>query len=285
MSSTKLKAKYYTVADISTVDVYQMYSIYSRYYKGTKWRIFLHDLSKKSGVFLIRQKKSNMVVGFSTVVTYDLCVKGKKALGVFSGDTIIDREFWGSRVLQTAFYRYMIMQKIKHPMRALYWLLISKGFKTYLLMANNFEKYYPHPESKFVELAGVVDHYCHEMFDDYYDADKKILDFGSSYQCLREGVAETNAAMLENNRNIRFFEKCNPEWRRGTELPCVGVVDWSLLCQYVVRYLKKPVSKGRIESAAKVANATESTAASTANMKPFQANLGIQKNTSVRHSA
>lgn len=284
MTATRLKARYCAIADISTVDVYQMYSIYSRYYKGTKWRIFLHDLSKKSGVFLIRKKKDNMVVGFSTVVNYDLCSRGRKALGVFSGDTIIDREFWGSRVLQTAFYRYMIMHKIRNPAKKLYWLLISKGFKTYLLMANNFDKYYPHPDNKHHELAGVVDDYCQQMFAEHYLPEGRILDFGASYQCLKEGVAETNETLLENNRNIRFFEKCNPEWRRGTELPCVGVVDWALLCKYIVRYLKKPVSKGRIESLAK-ANAAAKVGA-TAKVTTFQANLqGVQKESGARHSA
>lgn len=278
MTATGLNAKYCTIADISIVDVYQMYSIYSRYYAGTKWRIFLHDLSKKSGVFLVRKKKDNMVVGFSTVVNYDLCVDGKKVLGVFSGDTIIDREFWGSRVLQAAFYRYMIMQKIMNPFRGLYWLLISKGFKTYLLMANNFDKYYPHPDGDYSSLAGVVDHYCQQMFADYYDADQRILDFGASYQFLKEGVAETDEDMLASNRNIRFFEKCNPEWRRGTELPCVGVVDWALLLKYVVRYLKKPVSKGRLDSMGK--------AGTTVSMKRVQSSLGgIQKKAGARHSA
>ena len=281
MKAIRLKAKYCAIADISIVDVYQMYSIYSRYYKGTKWRIFLNDLSKKSGAFLIRKKEDNMVVGFSTVVNYDLYSRGKKALGVFSGDTIIDREFWGSRVLQTAFYRYMIMQKIRHPARTLYWLLISKGFKTYLLMANNFDKYYPDPDSRHPELAGVVDDYCQQMFSDYYLPEKRILDFGASYQCLKEGVAETSDSMLENNRNIRFFEQCNPEWRRGTELPCVGVVDWALLCKYIVRYLKKPVSKGRIESLAK-AGATEN---ATAKVTPLSSLSGIQEESGARHSA
>lgn len=247
MASAKLKAKYRTISHLSTVDIYQMYSVYSRYYKGTKWRIFMDDLSKKSGAFVIRRRKDNKVVGFSTIVSYDLVVEGKKVSGVFSGDTIIDKEYWGSRVLQVAFYKYMIARKIKSPNKSIYWLLISKGFKTYLLMANNFDKYYPNPEYINKNLSGVVDYYCDEIFPENYDKEKKILDFGRHYQALKEGVAEIDKSMLVQNHKIRFFEQCNPEWRRGTELPCVGVVDWSLLLKYVVRFLRKPTSKGKTD--------------------------------------
>jgi hypothetical protein len=59
------------------------------------------------------------------------------------------------------------------------------------------------------------------------------------------GITET---MRRENQKIRYFEQCNPEWRRGTELPCVGVFDFKNLSQYVVRYLTKATSNGRKEA-------------------------------------
>ena len=43
--------------------------------------------------------------------------------------------------------------------------------------------------------------------------------------CLKGDVAEITDAMRRENHKIDFFEQRNPEWRRGTELPCVGVFD------------------------------------------------------------
>ena len=56
--------------------------------------------------------------------------------------------------------------------------LISKGYKTYLLLANNFHYYYPHPENSYPQLEPIVRHYCEEMFPGCYDAERGVLDFG-----------------------------------------------------------------------------------------------------------
>lgn len=245
MKQHALRADYAPLSRIDVTDIRQMYAVYSTYYERTEWEIFLSDLSKKSGAFLIRRKTDGRIVGFSTVVNCPLTVRGRKACGVFSGDTIIERAYWGSRVLQLAFYKYLVAEKMRNPQRALYWLLISKGFKTYLLMANNLQKFYPHPGGRNQELSEVVDAYCRQMFAEHYDAERQILDFGDNYQCLKGDVAEITETMRQTSRNIRFFEERNPEWRRGTELPCVGVVDWAFLASYVKRYASKPASKGR----------------------------------------
>ena len=243
-----LRASYFPLSRIDVHDIRQMYAVYSQYYERTSWDISLRDLSKKTGAFLIRRKADNRVVGFSTILTNDMDINGRPARGVFSGDTIIEREYWGSRVLQLAFYKFMITEKVRNPGRTIHWLLISKGFKTYLLLANNFQKFYPHPEGKCADLSGVVDAYCREMFPEYYDGNRQILDFGDDYQCLKGDVVEITEAMRRSNARIRFFEDCNPEWRRGTELPCVGIVDWELLRSYAIDFALKPVSMGRVDA-------------------------------------
>ena len=240
-----LKAIYRSINKIDVHEIRQMYGIYCQYYENTSWDIFLRDLSKKTGAFLMICPKEQRVVGFSTIMTTDMTVQGKAARGVFSGDTIIEKAYWGSRALQLAFYKFLLTEKARYPLKTIYWLLISKGFKTYLLLANNFVTYYPNPENKHSYLSGVVDEYCQQMFAEYYDADKQVLDFGGDYQCLKGDVAGITDTMRRENQKINFFEQCNPEWRRGTELPCVGVFDFKNLSQYVVRYLTKATSNGR----------------------------------------
>ena len=54
----------------------------------------------------------------------------------------------------------MIKLRIKYPFNELYWLLISKGYKTYLLLANNYYVYYPNIKDENQHLSEVVEHYC-----------------------------------------------------------------------------------------------------------------------------
>lgn len=250
-----LNATYARTADIDVHAIRQMYSVYSQYYENTTWDIFLHDLSKKTGAFIMRNA-GGRVVGFSTLMTTDVAVNGRKVRGVFSGDTIIERAYWGSRALQFAFFRFLIAEKVRNPFRPIYWFLISKGFKTYLLLANNFFTFYPrHDGGEGEHLSDIVDAYCEHMFPAFYNRESRILDFGGDYQPLRGDVAEITERMRAESPAIRFFEERNPEWRRGTELPCVGEIGWSDLAKFSIRYATKPASKGSADADAQRSDA------------------------------
>jgi len=251
--SAALSATYVRIGDIDVHAIRQMYAVYSQYYENTAWDIFLHDLSKKSGAFIMRNP-SGRVVGFSTVMTTDITVNGAQVRGVFSGDTIIERDYWGSRALPLAFFLYLVRVVLRHPLTPVFWLLISKGYKTYLLLANNFFRFYPHPENRYQQYQPIIPQYCERLFPGYYDAERGILDFGNDYQRLKADVAPINDDVRRASQAAAFFEACNPEWHRGTELPCVGRAGFSDAFRYPFRYLKK-MFRGR-----QVARVTETAA-------------------------
>ena len=67
------------------------------------------------------------IQGFSTLLSLRVDMAGRRVRGVFSGDTVLDKCYWGSRALGKAFLRYLALEKLKSPAEPLYWLLISKG--------------------------------------------------------------------------------------------------------------------------------------------------------------
>lgn len=238
-------ARYVPVSQVSVHDIRQMYAVFIQYYENVEMTTFLSDLSRKTGVFLIRRRGDRRIVGFSTMQSLMLPINGRTVRCVFSGDTIIEREYWGSRVLQAKFYLRMIREKLGNPFQPLYWLLISKGYKTYLLLANNFYHYYPDPGGRYQHLRGVVDQYCDRLFPDYFDRDRGLLDFGDGYQFLRAEVADITPELRQSQPKIEFFEQVNPTWRRGTELPCVGQINLSCLARFAFRFLRKLVAGRR----------------------------------------
>jgi hypothetical protein len=242
-----LKAAYARVDKIDVHVIRQMYKVFSQYYENTSWEVFLGDLSKKTGAFILRNP-AGRVVGFSTVMKCRVSVGGRPVHGVFSGDTIIERAYWGSRALQLEFFKFLIAEKARHPLQPIYWFLISKGFKTYLLLANNFFTYFPRHDGADGYLGDIIDAYCEQMFPAHYHRERRLLDFGHDYAPLRGDVADITERMRQDNPKIQFFEDCNPEWRRGTELPCIGEVGWKDILKFSLRYATKPVSKGRLDA-------------------------------------
>ncbi|QER39594.1 hypothetical protein F2A31_07655 [Acinetobacter suaedae] len=225
-----------------------MYSIYEQYYENTKFSIFVEDFKKKSGAILIFNSKTDQIVGFSTVAVQHFYFEGKDYTVLFSGDTVILREYWGTRTLQSAMLKFMMKLRVKYPFNELYWLLISKGYKTYLLLANNYYVYYPNIKDDNQHLAAVVEHYCENFFSEYYDKKVGLLNFGEDYQPLKGEVAPITDEMRTKNPKIEFFEQLNPTWTAGTELPCIGRLAWKDIARFPVKLISKPMSKGRCEA-------------------------------------
>lgn len=247
-NSSEPIGKFQPLHKFTEQDFEQMYNIYQKYYENTRYEIFVRDFLKKTGAFLILHPQTKQIVGFSTVMNCDIKVGNKVHHAFFSGDTVIEKEFWGSRALQKSMYRYLLTMKAKHPFDPVYWMLISKGFKTYLLLANNYYTYWPHPDGECQHLQPLVQAYCQQYFNDYYDQKTGVLDFGNDYQPLKGDVAPITDDMLTRNAKIRFFQQSNPDWAQGTELPCIGEIVWTDILKYVQKFATKSISHGRLDA-------------------------------------
>lgn len=251
MSSAAQKEKVSTffrpIQAVTVTHIKQMYELYAAFYENTSLDIFLSDLSKKSGVILVSRKSDDRIVGFSTQTFFDLKVDGKRVRGIFSGDTIIEPAYWGNNALANTFYRRLIIERIKRPFVPFYWFLISKGYKTYLLMTNNFYNYYPKVDGnrgdRNARYHNITEAYCQQLFPEAFDQQRMLLDFGDSYVRLKGDVAEITPELKAANPHIAFFEKVNPDWRRGTEVPCLAACDYESLFRSIVDVPWKWVKK------------------------------------------
>ena len=163
---------------LSLSTVLEMHGVFMKYYHNCDFQSFIEDMNKKTGVIILRENETRKIVGFSSWKELNIIDKGKRLVGVFSGDTILEKKYWGNKELHKKFVRTLFKIKVKNPRVPVFWLLISKGYKTYLLLANNFPVYYPDYKGRGEYLSGVVDSYCECLYPSYYDSDKKLLDFG-----------------------------------------------------------------------------------------------------------
>lgn len=247
LHKSKIYTRYHPLKHIAVQDVREMFKVFCRYYENTSLEQFISDLNRKSGAFIIRRKIDDAIVGFSTMGIYHMEVDGKKIRGIFSGDTILEKEYWGNRAMNAAFVKRLVWEAIKDPFTPQYWFLISKGYKTFLLLTRNFPDYYPHPEHENPHMKHIVEAYCDKLFPGKLDRDTMVLDFGEGSNCLKSDVTPISAAQ-RNETDIAFFEQRNPQWERGTELPCVGRADlvtfFQVIAPQVLKLLFKPSRSG-----------------------------------------
>ncbi len=111
---------YKKCSQVTIQELRRMYGIYQKYYANTRYEIFERDFLEKTGVFFIIEPKNKQIVGFSTVMERDFVVNGKARHAFFSGDTIIEQEYWGNRALTRAMYRYIVSFKMRYPLKPIY---------------------------------------------------------------------------------------------------------------------------------------------------------------------
>ena len=136
----KVQSQVVPVETLSEAQREEMLALMVAHYDGIDAQTFLNDLADKNDVFLFHAM--GKMIGFSTI----LCRRHPgipRATVLFSGDTVIDKEYWGKSFLQISFGRYVLARKLKRPFEPLYWMLISKGYKTYLMMRRNYPWSFP----------------------------------------------------------------------------------------------------------------------------------------------
>ena len=234
---TLLKAEIVPVTRLAPEERSSMLELMQEYYEAVTAREFLSDLSKKDSVIILRDS-SGAIRGFSTLVTIRVRLDGRPLRAVFSGDTVIDRRFWGGRALGNAFLHYLFAVKIKSPLEPLYWLLISKGYKTYLMMANNFSEHYPRFEKPTPAGAKAVLDLCYsKLYPETYDPQRGVIAAAGNACRLRPSVAGVTLALLKSNPRIAFFEECNPGWREGVELACIAKMTLLMPIRYALKVI------------------------------------------------
>lgn len=224
-----------TISDVTSLEIDRMYSIFAKYYVNHNRDQFEIDLNEKNHVILLRDSRSKTIQGFSTLLQVDMTSLGFNALGVYSGDTVLEKDYWGNKALGIAFLKYLWLEKVKHPFRPVYWFLISKGYKTYLLMANNFATHFPRVEMQTPSLyKNLMDRFYGQRFHGFYKPDLGVIEFDSTSCCLKENVAEISADLFKN-RKIEYFVQMNPNWDQGHELACIAEMTLTMPFQYFIK--------------------------------------------------
>ncbi len=232
-----LSARTIRVTDLNDHLRGAMWSLFEGYYDQVNRATFDTDLGQKDRVILL-EDEAGRLRGFSTLQVLRRRVNGASCVVVYSGDTVVDRAYWGSRVLNRAFIAQLAKLKLAHPSTPLYWFLLSKGYKTYLLLARNFLEFWPRRDRPTAEgPRRLLSSLAFEKFGDDYDEQAGVVRFSKPRGRVGAGVAPLEGA-VESDPDVRFFVEANPGHESGDELCCLGTVSLRFLVSAAFRNQK-----------------------------------------------
>jgi hypothetical protein len=197
-----------------------MYHLLARYFTNVTRLQFDRDLAEKEWVILLADPSSGQIQGFSTLMRLQILVEGQPVVAFYSGDTIIQQDYWGETELPRLWGRHVFSLAETISDTQVYWFLISSGYKTYRFLPVFFREFYPTyqrptpPASKWL-----LDALAQLKFPAEYNPETGIIRPAEASP-LRSGVAEVTPRRLKDP-HVAFFVSANPGYARGEQLACL----------------------------------------------------------------
>ncbi len=209
-----------------------MYGLLERYFAGTERARFEADLSEKEAVILLRGARSGRIEGFSTFMRMTTHIDNQRLVAFFSGDTIVDREYWGetalARIWGEAVFGEAVRIAEECPGTRVYWFLICSGYKTWRFLPVFFREFFPNPNGPTPpHVQRLLDTLGTRKFGEEYMPGTGIVRFRAATP-LRHGIAEVTAQRLRDP-HVAFFARMNPGHANGDELACLTELSRSNL--------------------------------------------------------
>jgi hypothetical protein len=199
-----------------------MFDLLARYYDDVNYDQFQDDFNEKQYVIQLFDTEDRLL-GFSTIQLIESVHHGRPIITLFSGDTVVDKACWGQKVLQRAFVSFIIQLKLKKPWRRVYWFLITKGYKTYLLIRKNFHCYPNHEHLTPKSSQDLLDSIARIKYPNHYQADEGLIHFTQGQGKVKESFEDISQDE-KTNPDIAFFLRVNPNYKSGAELCCLAEV-------------------------------------------------------------
>lgn len=222
-AATPIHARLLARAELTAAQREAMFALYRRHFDAADRARFEADLDDKQQVIEVRDSAGTLR-GFSTVACYRREFDGTPVRVLFSGDTVVDEASWGQQSLAFGFIRYAAQTQAQSP-DPLYWLLISKGHRTYRYLSAFSIDYAPSPAQETpAEQQRLMDFLAHDRFGAAYDASRGIVCFDESHGHLRADLAAV-PAIHAHLPEVAYFLQRNPGYAQGEELVCLCRID------------------------------------------------------------
>jgi hypothetical protein len=213
----------------------EMFELFSQYYDHVDWQSFRRDLAEKTHVFVFREAGSRRLIGFSTIYRRAL-PDITPGLFLFSGDTVIHEDYWGNKMLQKSFFWFIVSSKLRSPLRPVYWMLMSKGVKTYLMMRKNFGVSYPREGATAPpRLAMALHGFYRQKFGADYDPAASLIRFPDKRGEVKQGLV-TPEAIAQAGPDAAYFARVNPGHVDGVELACIAEIRFADFGAHLLKY-------------------------------------------------
>jgi hypothetical protein len=236
--SVALRSRIVARASLDAAQRAAMLALMRHCYEGVSAERFASDLDGKDHVVLVTAPHGELV-GFTTIQLAEERLGGRVVDLVYSGDTVLHPDWWGAKTLQMAFGRFVLARRLARPARPCMWLLLSGGYKTYLIMVHHLPRAFPsRGYQPGADERAFLARVARRWFGDQYDAARGVVRFTGSHYRVRQNIVPIDPATAADP-DVAYFLAHNPGHGEGDELVCLA----ELRAMDLVRVLARMAAK------------------------------------------
>lgn len=217
-SCPRIQFRLVSRGELSSAEKGAMFRLLSDHFNGVTPEQFARDLAEKDLALLLESDSS--LVGFSTLMAYTATFDGEQINVIYSGDTIVAQEAWGTTALPRAWVAGVDALRSSLPLGRCFWLLLTSGFRTYRFLPVFWRVFYPRFDSPTPPASQrMLDELVGQRFGGQFDLKSGIVRFNHP-QRLRRDLQEVPQERMRDP-HIAFFLSRNPGHGDGDELVCL----------------------------------------------------------------
>jgi hypothetical protein len=225
------------IVEVKPADILSMYDLMGRHYNNVFKEKFIRDFNVKDGVIALYDEHL-MIKGFSTYRVHETEYQKERIKIIFSGDTVIDVSCWGKSALFEGFIELMVKTYLATEL-PLYWLLITKGFRTYQIPVLYFKEFYPcFNRLTPAREANIIHKICREFFGNDWHENEQVIKCNPPADYLKTEFAKVDEHKFRN-QHVQFFLDKNPGYIIGNEMPCLTLIHPTNFSKLTLKYAKK----------------------------------------------
>ena len=214
----RLSGRFVPRRDLDEARRRSMFVLLRSHFVGVDRETFERDLLEKNWAILLEDDRG-VLRGFSTLQISSEQIEGKTLTVVYSGDTIVAREWWGSPALPLTWLRAVREITPLYDGCGIYWLLLTSGFRTYRFLPVFFHEFLPSAGATSDADVRLLRTLAATRFGDRFDAATGIVRFAKP-QVLAPELLEVPAGRARDP-HVAFYLERNPGFVRGDELACL----------------------------------------------------------------
>ena len=197
------------------------------------------ELRKRQRIALFRM--NDALLGMASIDVFPAQFHGREITVINTAHVLIRENWRGRNLLQKLGWRTFLGERLRHPLRPIYWFFDTFSYKSYLLLPRNFSTFWPrHDQPTPAPQAALIDTLATQIYGPAWRPARGIV-VRSGQKRMRETAAPLILAR-DSDPHLEFFAKSNPGHAEGDMLVCLcplSLSNWLSLAGKVFRRLRR----------------------------------------------